>query len=436
MSVTSPPSPPPPGEPAPSTPASSTPSPSQSASASASSEAGPTQRVLREGFPWVTAAIGALCVLLFVLSKHWTAGNYNLVLYLMGANSGTEIRDGEVWRLFAAAFLHGDIAHLAVNMVALASFGPMFEKLLGAPRYVLLYGLSALGGGLASALLRDAGIAVGASGAIWGLMTAGVGLALRPRDLLPPAVIQQMRSRAALPLIINIFYSFKAGIDLWAHFGGGIVGLVLMLSGIITRGVVPVWRRDANAPEKPSLGITVAAAVMSLAMLGSVAAALVQGRPWEIGEPPQLTQVQVADTGIAVDLPRGIATSPTREDASGYTLHRYGDLRTWPVIAEVIVVALPKELSPEEAEQQLQSELQQLEGKSPPGLELKSGPKIETLGGRRFVTVQHHTTNVSVHYWLTVVGDREVIVRIYARDDRPASWNDVEQGIVTSVKRQ
>lgn len=67
------------------------------------------------------------------------------------------------------------------QLIALASFGLMLERLLGPERYIVLYGLSALGGGLASALLRGPGLAVGASGAIWGLMAAGVGLAVWPR---------------------------------------------------------------------------------------------------------------------------------------------------------------------------------------------------------------------------------------------------------------
>src|SRR6185369_182404 len=139
------------------------------------------------------------------------------------------------------------VGHLAVNMIALASFGPLLERLLGPRRYILLYGLSGLGAGLASALLRGPGVSVGASGAIWGLMAAGVGLALWPRGLLPLLRLDQARRRATFPLVINIAYSFSPGVDLWAHFGGGLVGFALMATGLITRGVDPLWTDHATA---------------------------------------------------------------------------------------------------------------------------------------------------------------------------------------------
>jgi len=119
---------------------------------------------LRNRFPWLTVTLGAVCVILFALGQSWSDGNFPLVLYRMGANSGAAVREGEVWRVVASMFLHLNVEHIAVNMIALAAFGPVLERLLGPQRYLLLYGLSGLGGGIASALLSHAGFSVGASG--------------------------------------------------------------------------------------------------------------------------------------------------------------------------------------------------------------------------------------------------------------------------------
>lgn len=51
---------------------------------------------LSNRFPWLTVTLGAVCVMLFVLGQSWSDGNFPLVLYRMGANSGAAVRAGEV----------------------------------------------------------------------------------------------------------------------------------------------------------------------------------------------------------------------------------------------------------------------------------------------------------------------------------------------------
>jgi hypothetical protein len=83
------------------------------------------------------------------------------------------VADGEYYRLVTAAFLHGGLLHLALNMFALASLGPVLESALGRSRFLALYLLSALGGSTLSFLLAAPNtVGVGASGAIFGLFGA------------------------------------------------------------------------------------------------------------------------------------------------------------------------------------------------------------------------------------------------------------------------
>lgn len=131
----------------------------------------------------------------------------------------TIAEQGEWWRLITAAFLHGGWLHLAMNMLALWQIGSALEQMIGPNRFLTLYTVSALGGSIASYSMSDQfAYSVGASGAIFGLLTAFivVGAALR-MDV----------SSAIIFLVINVAISFTSGIDKWAHFGGAAVGAIV-----------------------------------------------------------------------------------------------------------------------------------------------------------------------------------------------------------------
>jgi membrane associated rhomboid family serine protease len=393
-------------------------------------------------FPWLTVTLGAVCVILFALGQSWADGNFPLVLYRMGANSGAAVRAGEVWRLVASMFLHLNAMHIAVNMLALAAFGPVLERLLGWQRYLLLYGLSGLGGGIASALLSHAGFSVGASGAIWGLMAAGLGLVLRPRGLLPPLRLQQARRRAIAPLAINFLYSFRPGVDTWAHFGGGLVGFALMVTGVITLGVDPLWTEGAEGAElrrrrRSSGNLTLAAVVFGILLVASLVLALVAGRPWQASAPPVLERVRVADTGVVVQMPDIMSRSPHVETMDKVRVFDYGNLRDEPIVVELVVAVLPSRVLDEQLDEFLQSLQSVMQNAALPEAQRQGDARIVTVGARRFVSTTHAFKNrVTVRSWGTALGDRQVILRVYLHPDHPASWAGIEDKIVASLQRQ
>jgi rhomboid protease GluP len=192
-------------------------------------------RRLRAQFPHVSVGIGTVCVLLFFLSGGFEEGAAHRVLLSVGGNSALSIVGGQPWRLLSSAFLHVNSTHLLVNMMSLFVLGTFLEKTLGWARFLLIYGLSALAGSVASSLLGHSN-SVGASGAIWGVMLAGYAVALRPGSFLPPVVAARIKRGLTLPLIINTWMSFLPGIDLYAHFGGGAIGLALMFGGALRSG--------------------------------------------------------------------------------------------------------------------------------------------------------------------------------------------------------
>ena len=63
--------------------------------------------------------------------------------------------NGEYWRLFTSMFLHADLVHVMMNMLALYSLGSIMEIAFGHARYGLIYLLGGLAGSILSASLND-----------------------------------------------------------------------------------------------------------------------------------------------------------------------------------------------------------------------------------------------------------------------------------------
>ena len=136
---------------------------------------------------------------------------------LLGESVG--VADGEAYRLLTAAFLHGSILHLALNMYALFLFGPPLEAALGRTRFTALYLISALGGSAASYAFSHPGQpSLGASGAVFGLL--GAFLVLNRR-------LGRDTSGVLIFLGINLAFGFfAANIDWRAHLGGLLAGVL------------------------------------------------------------------------------------------------------------------------------------------------------------------------------------------------------------------
>ncbi len=128
--------------------------------------------------------------------------------------------DGEWWRLFTSAFLHGSFLHIAFNMYVLFFLGPTLERILGHTRFLTLYILAALGGSVASYWFSDINtVSVGASGAIFGLMGALIVAGHRLKyDITQVLVL----------LGINVVIGFiSPNVDWRAHFGGLVIGALV-----------------------------------------------------------------------------------------------------------------------------------------------------------------------------------------------------------------
>lgn len=127
------------------------------------------------------------------------------------------VADGQWWRLITSGFLHLSVMHIALNMVALYFVGLPLERVVGRWRFLVIYFLSLLGGSTAVMLFASPNSgAVGASGAIFGLMGALAVAFLRFHNDL---------RQVMLVVVVNLGITFIIpGISWQAHVGGLIVG--------------------------------------------------------------------------------------------------------------------------------------------------------------------------------------------------------------------
>lgn len=135
------------------------------------------------------------------------------------------------YQFFTAMFCHANWAHLSGNLFFLYIFGKLVEEEEGVFGVVSSYLICGLGASLMSWLFHgDAGYALGASGAVFGLFAVSVLIKLswnwrRILEvlILGQFVIQQVFSE--LQLTGN-----QDGIDHFAHLGGASMGVALIVA--------------------------------------------------------------------------------------------------------------------------------------------------------------------------------------------------------------
>jgi membrane associated rhomboid family serine protease len=186
------------------------------------------------------------------------AGSPGGQLVADGALSRATIAHGDYWRLLTSGFLHANLIHLASNMFVLYIMGTLLEPVIGRARFAIIYFVSLLAGSLGVIVAEPTVPAIGASGAIFGLMGAGV-IVLRQRGISP------MQSGLPLWIGINLVLTFSiTGISIGAHIGGLIGGILaaLVLFDLPGRVRLP-----------PATAAVLASSLGALAVAGSLALA-------------------------------------------------------------------------------------------------------------------------------------------------------------------
>jgi membrane associated rhomboid family serine protease len=131
---------------------------------------------------------------------------------------GPAVANGDWWRIVTGGFLQAGLLHLAFNMFALYILGTLLEPAIGTPRFLAIYAVSLLAGSLGALIATPNAPTVGASGAVFGLMSAAFIIA-RHRGL------EQVAGQIGVYILVNLFFTFGvSGISIGGHIGGLIGG--------------------------------------------------------------------------------------------------------------------------------------------------------------------------------------------------------------------
>jgi rhomboid protease GluP len=151
------------------------------------------------------------------------------MLYEWGANSTSAVQNGQLWRLVSSMFIHGNIFHLVINMAALVSAGLIVERIYGHRLFALIYFASGIvGSSLSLYFASQTNVAVGASGAIFGVTGALFVAIFQHRKRLPKSFSKQMITSLSFFITYSLVQSLtKDGIDTAAHIGGLVAGSAL-----------------------------------------------------------------------------------------------------------------------------------------------------------------------------------------------------------------
>jgi membrane associated rhomboid family serine protease len=142
-----------------------------------------------------------------------------------------------VWQLITYAFLHGNLAHIFLNMFALYMFGRGLEMYWGGRRFVIYYFVCVVSAALTQLLVEGASggtePVVGASGGVFGVLLAFAWYFPRQRLIVLPIPI---------PVPAWLFVTIYAAIELFsgltrtqqsvahfAHLGGMLGGALCIL---------------------------------------------------------------------------------------------------------------------------------------------------------------------------------------------------------------
>lgn len=214
----------------------------------------------------VTRALLALNVAVFLVQAVITRSVVGLperdALALGASYTLATLGEHRYETLITACFLHDGFIHLGFNMLALWQAGPLVERAVGSARMAPMYLFAGALGYVFSVahawLTGSAGLSVGASGAISGVIAAALIVGWRVQGWRGP--LTQAMARW-LGFVIAFGVLSGARIDNAAHVGGALAGVA----------IASLWRRGYRYSDRATKAVLAACAGIVVACIAVVA---------------------------------------------------------------------------------------------------------------------------------------------------------------------
>lgn len=136
------------------------------------------------------------------------------------------------YQLVTHMFAHGGFLHILFNMYALWIFGAVLERLWGPKKFLIFYLVCGLAAGLTQMFFVTNAPAIGASGAIMGLLAAFAYTFPNTEFFIIPFPFPiKAKYMAAIFAAFDLFGGFAGGDNVahFAHIGGLVMGLILVI---------------------------------------------------------------------------------------------------------------------------------------------------------------------------------------------------------------
>jgi membrane associated rhomboid family serine protease len=153
------------------------------------------------------------------------------------ASGPSEVPSFQLWQIVSYGFLHGGLAHIAFNMLALYMFGGDIERLFGARFFLQYYFVCVVAAGLTHLVVTGWLGAppyptVGASGGIYGVLLAyGLYFPRRIVMLVFPPIPMPALLFVVVYAGLELYYGVtgtRAGVAHFAHLGGMFGGWLMI----------------------------------------------------------------------------------------------------------------------------------------------------------------------------------------------------------------
>ena len=217
-----------------------------------------------------TSGLAGVLALIFVMqvftSEDLEAWNLEIPAWDLVRQGGQDLvlahLNGEWWRYFTAALLHANLLHILLNGGVLIYSGQYVERRLGGYSLLGILAAGAVGGAVVSSALLDPDVvSVGASGGIMALVAVAAAMAYLVDE---DEEQKTHRGRVLLNVLIASLIPHSSGVDYGAHFGGALVGGVIVLCLILGRDPEP----DSAEPRRRHVFLAIALTYAAVSMYG------------------------------------------------------------------------------------------------------------------------------------------------------------------------